>query len=67
MGNAACKALLNREGITRLRGNWAEVLGRPALPMTHPAYLLRNPIAKREACADLLSLRTWLESGSMQG
>jgi DNA polymerase len=25
--------------------------------MTHPAYLLRQPHAKREAWADLLSLR----------
>jgi DNA polymerase len=28
------------------------------LPMVHPAYLLRNPIAKREAWADLLSLQS---------
>ncbi|MDO5642162.1 MAG: uracil-DNA glycosylase [Paracoccus sp. (in: a-proteobacteria)] len=56
MGNAACMAALNRDGILRLRGTWTEAFGRPALPMTHPAYLLRNPIAKREAWADLLSL-----------
>ena len=31
--------------------------------MTHPAYLLRNPMAKREAWADLLSLRARLSSG----
>ena len=62
MGNSACKAVLGREGITRLRGNWVSAFHRPVLPMTHPAYLLRNPIAKREAWADLLSLQTWLES-----
>jgi len=62
MGNSACQAVLGRVGITRLRGNWASAFHRPALPMTHPAYLLRNPIAKREAWADLLSLQTWLES-----
>jgi DNA polymerase len=28
--------------------------------MTHPAYLLRNPAAKREAWADLLSLQARL-------
>ena len=56
MGNTPCLAALNREGILRLRGTWTEAFGRPALPMTHPAYLLRNPIAKREAWADLLSL-----------
>ncbi|MFV0410762.1 MAG: uracil-DNA glycosylase family protein [Paracoccus sp. (in: a-proteobacteria)] len=56
MGNTPCLAALNREGILRLRGKWTEAFGRPALPMTHPASLLRNPIAKREAWADLLSL-----------
>ncbi|MGG7644833.1 uracil-DNA glycosylase [Rhodovulum sp. YNF3179] len=61
MGNTACQALLGRKGITRLRGHWAEVLGRPALPMFHPAYLLRNPAAKREAWHDLLMIRHRLE------
>ncbi len=60
MGNHACQALLGRRGITRLRGVWAEALGRPALPMFHPAYLLRNPAAKREAWADLLALKARL-------
>lgn len=66
MGNAPCKAVLNREGITRLRGNWSEAFGLPVLPMTHPAYLLRNPIAKREAWADLLSLASWLEGAPVK-
>jgi uracil-DNA glycosylase len=57
MGNHACQALLGRQGITRLRGSWSEAFGRPLLPMFHPAYLLRNPVAKREAWADLLSLQ----------
>lgn len=56
MGNIPCQAALGRRGILRLRGNWTEAFGRPALPMTHPAYLLRNAPAKREAWADLLSL-----------
>ncbi|MEL6644509.1 MAG: uracil-DNA glycosylase [Pseudomonadota bacterium] len=57
MGNIACQALLGRKGITRLRGNWTEAAGRPTLPMFHPAYLLRNPAAKRDAWHDLLMLR----------
>ncbi|MCX7888876.1 MAG: uracil-DNA glycosylase [Rhodobacteraceae bacterium] len=61
MGNTPCAALLGRRGITRLRGTWTEALGRPALPMTHPAYLLRNPEAKREAWADLLEIRARLD------
>jgi len=60
MGNHSCQALLGRKGITRLRGHWAEALGKPALPMFHPAYLLRNPHAKREAWHDLLMLQARL-------
>ncbi|SEN74894.1 uracil-DNA glycosylase [Palleronia pelagia] len=57
MGNIACQAMLGKRGITRLRGQWSEACGRPALPMVHPAYLLRNPAAKREAWADLLAVK----------
>jgi DNA polymerase len=60
MGNTPCQALLGRAAITRIRGQWTEVQGRPALPMFHPAYLLRNPAAKREAWADLLALKARL-------
>ncbi len=60
MGNISCQGLLGQRGITRLRGNWQEVMGRPALPMFHPAYLLRQPAKKREAWADLLTLKAWL-------
>ncbi|MEZ5731872.1 MAG: uracil-DNA glycosylase [Paracoccaceae bacterium] len=63
MGNTPCAAALGRRGILRLRGNWAEAFGRPAMPMTHPAYLLRNPAAKREAWADLLMIRARLREG----
>ncbi|TPE50470.1 uracil-DNA glycosylase [Amaricoccus solimangrovi] len=62
MGNPAARTVLGTTtGITRLRGQWAEWRGRPVLPMLHPAYLLRNGIAKREAWADLLALRVWLD------
>jgi DNA polymerase len=60
MGNISCQAGLGKRGITRLRGQWTEAYGRPALPMFHPAYLLRSPQAKREAWADLLALRARL-------
>ncbi len=62
MGNHACQALLGKKGITRLRGNWSEALEKPVLPMFHPAYLLRNPLAKREAWTDLLSLKSRLNA-----
>ncbi|MEO0371476.1 MAG: uracil-DNA glycosylase [Pseudomonadota bacterium] len=61
MGNISCQAGLGKRGITRLRGHWTEAYGKPALPMFHPAYLLRNPQAKRETWADLLSLQARLE------
>ncbi|OYD80507.1 uracil-DNA glycosylase [Azospirillum brasilense] len=64
LGGTSAKTLLNRaEGITRLRGRWFDYASPgltgpvPVLPMLHPAYLLRNPIAKREAWRDLLTLR----------
>ena len=60
MGNSSCSALLGKSGITRLRGNWTEWQGLPVMPMFHPAYLLRNPVAKREAWIDLLMIRKFL-------
>lgn len=72
-GGISAKAMLNRtEGITRLRGRWFDYsssgLKKPvvAMPMLHPAYLLRNPDAKREAWKDLLALRLRLD-GVEQG
>jgi len=62
MGNTPCQALLGKKGITRLRGNWSEVQGIPAMPMFHPAHLLRNPERKREAWADLLDIRARLDT-----
>ncbi len=62
MGNGACQALLAKRGITRLRGRWTTVLNIPALPMLHPASLMRNPATKREAWADLLSIKTAIEN-----
>jgi DNA polymerase len=46
----------------RMRGQWREwrlaegAVSAPALPTLHPAFLLRQPVAKREVWADLLSL-----------
>ncbi|TPG57174.1 uracil-DNA glycosylase [Roseomonas nepalensis] len=67
LGGTAAKALLRRnEGITRLRGKWhsLEVPGLgpvPTLATLHPAYLLRQPAAKREAWTDLRLLRRALD------
>ena len=42
-GNVACQSVLNKTGITRLRGQWNRVDGRWVMPIFHPSYLLRNP------------------------
>ena len=60
MGNHSCQALLQKKGITRLRGQWHEAEGLPVIPMLHPAYLLRQPHAKRHAWEDLLALKSRL-------
>ncbi|GAB0112797.1 hypothetical protein AcidC75_03220 [Acidisoma sp. C75] len=67
LGATAARALTgSAEGIRRLRGRWQPLaipgLAQPvpALPTYHPAYLLRTPLAKREAWADLLLLRSRL-------
>ena len=62
MGNSSCDAVLGKRGILRLRGHWTRALGLPVMPMTHPAYLLRTPAAKREAWADLLEVRARLDA-----
>ncbi|MEM1237763.1 MAG: uracil-DNA glycosylase [Pseudomonadota bacterium] len=62
MGNHSCQALLAKKGITRLRGQWHEALDLPVLPMLHPAYLLRQPHAKRQAWEDLLALNARIAS-----
>lgn len=60
MGHHGCQALLGRPGITRLRGTWAEVTGRPAIAMLAPEHLLRKPADKALAWSDLLALRAQL-------
>ena len=62
MGGLPCEVLLGKGGILRLRGKWTEVLGRPALPMLHPRWLLERPEAKRDAWSDLLGLKARLKT-----
>ncbi|MCF6278160.1 MAG: uracil-DNA glycosylase [Anaerolineales bacterium] len=42
-GNVACQSVLNRTGITRMRGEWLRIGGYWIMPIFHPSYLLRNP------------------------
>ena len=58
LGNAAAKQLTGAtEGIMKLRGKWLNYGGVRAMATLHPAYLLRNPIAKRLAWRDFLAIR----------
>lgn len=60
MGNTACHMLLGRAGVSRMRGTWSEALGKPVMPMVHPSVLLKTPLAKRDAWADLLAVKAKL-------
>jgi uracil-DNA glycosylase family 4 len=62
MGNISCRALIGQAGITKLRGNWLDFDKTPLMPMCHPAYLLRNNAAKKDAWSDLLKIKKKLES-----
>ena len=55
LGATAVQGLFGTtEGITRLRGKWQSFRGKiDVMPTFHPAYLLRNPAAKREVWEDL--------------
>jgi DNA polymerase len=63
-GSAATKSLLSRtEGVLKLRGKWFAYQNPemaapvPTLVTLHPAYLLRQPAAKRLAWRDLLAFQ----------
>ena len=62
MGNTGLQMLTGQGGLTNRRGKWTEVLGRPAMPTFHPAHLIKTPAAKRDAWADLLSLKAKLDA-----
>ncbi|MBN2302252.1 MAG: uracil-DNA glycosylase [Lentisphaerae bacterium] len=54
MGATAVKGLLNVSmGITKLRGTWLRFEDIDLMPTYHPAYLLRNPSAKKDVWEDL--------------
>jgi uracil-DNA glycosylase len=66
LGASAAQTLLGeKEGIMRLRGHWRDYhCGDKtirALPMLHPAYLLRAPMKKAQAWRDLRALKHALD------
>ncbi|MBK1670743.1 hypothetical protein CKO28_22240 [Rhodovibrio sodomensis] len=70
-GGSSAKTLLGKtEGVLKLRGRWFSYQNPemptpvPALVTLHPAYLLRQPAAKRQAWRDLLSFKTAFDAGT---
>jgi uracil-DNA glycosylase family 4 len=61
LGKFAAQSLLrSTEPITKLRGRVFEFRGASLIPTFHPAYLLRNPPAKREVWEDMKKVRAML-------
>lgn len=57
LGRIAARRLVGSQGsLASLRGRWFSLRGIPLLVTYHPAYLLRNPVDKRLAWADLKAL-----------
>jgi DNA polymerase len=62
LGKFAAQSLLRTtEPITKLRGRVFEFRGAQLIPTFHPAYLLRNPPAKREVWEDMKKVREMLQ------
>ena len=54
LGSTAAQALLgDTVSFGRIRGTWCDFKKTPVMPTYHPAYLLRNPSAKRVVWEDM--------------
>jgi len=63
LGTFAARTLLRTlDPISRLRGRVYDFRGAKLVPTFHPAYLLRNPSAKREVWEDMKKVRELLKS-----
>jgi uracil-DNA glycosylase family 4 len=63
LGKFAAQCLLKTmDPITKLRGRQFDYRGTVLIPTFHPAYLLRNPSAKREVWEDMKKVRAILQS-----
>jgi DNA polymerase len=65
LGKFAAQCLLKTmDPITKLRGRQFDYRGRVLIPTFHPAYLLRNPSAKREVWEDMKKVRDILQAAN---
>ena len=63
LGTFATQVLLRTdESISKLRGRTHEYRGAVVIPTFHPAYLLRNPSAKRDVWEDMKRVRDLLRA-----
>lgn len=61
-GNTPTHALLStKTPISKLRGEFQNFRGSKVMPTFNPAYLLRDPMKKREVWEDMKKIRTELE------
>lgn len=74
VGGASAKSVLKREeGILSMRGRWFDwspddgSTTIPAMPTLHPAFLLRQPGAKKRAWQDLMTLTERLDRPERPG
>ncbi len=58
LGGTAVEGLLQKSGISKLRGQWQTYRGIPLMPTYHPAFLLHNQAVseKRKVWEDLLAV-----------
>ncbi len=64
LGTFAARTLLKTEApITVLRGRFHDYHGIPLMPTYHPAYLLRNPSAKKQVWEDVQQIMKRLKIG----
>jgi len=64
LGKFAAQTLLqSNTAISRLRGRWSVYHDIPLMPTYHPAYLLRNPLGKREVWEDMKQVMKKLREG----
>ncbi|MGH9868327.1 MAG: uracil-DNA glycosylase [Candidatus Polarisedimenticolia bacterium] len=62
LGAPAAQALLESSaGITKIRGTFRSFGDIPVMPTFHPAYLLRNPAAKRDVWEDMKKVMALLK------
>jgi uracil-DNA glycosylase family 4 len=67
LGLPAAQALLrNVPSVSKHRGKWMEYRGIPVMLTYHPAYLLRNPAAKKLVWEDLKLVHEFLSKGKIE-